>query len=154
MNDAVANGVCKSGVPYLAVPFRHVKLGTEYRGTLMLPSLDNFQNIPSLALFGGIQQPFIQNKKPDLFVLFDNFLVRTIGAGNGQFPQQIRKPSIFNRIEIAGCSHTQSTAEIRFANAGSTQDDDIMAFLDIGAGSQPGYLGFIQFPVCMVRNVL
>lgn len=58
VDDAVADSVGEDRITELGVPTANVELGAEDGGGLLVPGLDDLQQIPRLTLFQREQQPF------------------------------------------------------------------------------------------------
>jgi hypothetical protein len=119
-----------------------------------MPRIHNLQQITRLALLQREQEPLVEDQKLDLFVLLNEFAVGAIAARDCQFAQQVRQPHVFDSVEISAGRQAGGTTYECFSYACGSKNDNVVVFLNVGAGSKPGDLRLVQLPVWVVLNVL
>lgn len=154
VDDPVADGVGQSGVVQILVPLAGVILGTEDGGGHLVSGLYQFQYIPGLCFLEGIEQPLVQDEQLVLLELFHVIPVGSIGPGHGDLHQQIRQADVPHGVKAAAGSHAKGAGQISLSGPGGSQNDDIVCFLEVGAGGQAQDLLLVQPSFRMVLNIL
>ena len=112
VDDPVTDGVGQGGVVQILVPFAGVILGAENSGGHPVPCLYQFQYIPGLFLFQGVEQPLVQNEQLFFLELFHVVPVGSVSPGHRDLHQQIRQADIPDRIKAAAGSHAKGAGQI------------------------------------------
>ena len=154
VDDPVTDGVGQGGIVQIFMPLAGIILGTEDGGGHLVPSLYQFQHIPGLRLLEGVEQPFIQDEQ----LLFPEFFhivpVSAVSPGHRDLHQQIRQANIPDRVKAAAGSHAKGAGQVGLSGPGRSQDDDIVRFLEVGAGCQTQDLLPVQPSFRVVLNIL
>lgn len=130
----------------LLVPFRGRVLRAENRGRFPATPMQDFEDGLLFAFAGFQQQPFVDNQQRRFRVLQHRLREGPVFAGHLQFYQQIRQTYEFRVVELATRLVTESAGHEGLAAARGPGDEDVAAFANELAGSEPGNQIPVQFP--------
>ena len=153
VDDAVADGVGKGGFADFLVPAADIELGAEDGGSFFVAGFGNFEQVPCLEILEGVKQPFVDDEQPELGEVFDELSIVALGAGDGEFTEQLGQPDVTDGVEIHVGGYAKGVGNIRFAAARRAENYDVVALFDIVAGAEPRNLRLVQFPVRAILDV-
>ena len=153
VDDSVTDGISQGRVVQVFMPLAGVILGTENGGGHLVSGLYQFQHIPRLCLLEGVEQPLVQNKQLLFPELFHVVPVGSVSPGYGDLHQQIWQTDIPDGIKAVAGSHAKGAGQVSLSGTGGSQNDDIVGFLEVGAGGQAQDLLPIQPSFRVVLNI-
>ena len=153
MDNAVTNRVCQNRIGELLCPARNVKLGTQNRRSPLVPGLHNFQKVSGFRFLQGVEKPFINNQERVLLVLGQKLSDASVASGNVKLHQQIRQTDVLDCQELSDCRHSQRTCQIGLAAPCRSQQDDVVALLNVIAGAKPQQFLPLQISVWKIFHI-
>ena len=129
------------------------ELGAEDRRGSLSALVDQFEEVLCLVFSKTEQQPFIEDQKHRVGVLFQYSSKSAIIPGSLKIQEQVRQADILDRIIPFAGFHTEGAGHVGLSAACSSGDEYIPVFGDVFTACQPVDQGFVKLPAGSVVYV-
>ena len=137
-----------------AAECRHI-LRAEDGRAVFGPGFHDFQEIVDfLRSERFLQQPVVQDEQICLGISLQRLPAPLVSSAQIHIIQQVLHPNIADMVELPASCVPKGTSDVGFPAAGSTRQDDMVAIVNVGAGSQTHQHRPVQPAVFQVFNSL